>query len=429
MSHRLSTDLPGSWTLLVRDGYMAEADLSGADPERVRIGVTEVSDGPAWGIQLQKRGFTVTGGRRHVLRFLARADRSRRLTVSVAGALEPWPGLGLFRQVEVTRELRAYEVDFMADTDAVGVHVHFDLGRSAVSAELGDVTLAALPPAEAYAPRRAYLLCATPRCGSNLLAGTLGQHGGAGKPQEYFLYWYALEHEPGQLDPEMAKAWQVPVDVYLRKAFDLGTTYNGVFGAKLMWSYVDDVVRQLRTRPGCERLDVAGVLHAALPDLTYLHIRREDRVRQAVSLVRAMQSGEWFKGQRAGAPEGDDTRIAFATGPQADRLHYDFDQIAESYAMLQAHDTAWRGFFRAAGVHAHEVTYEQLVADPEGTVSGVLDHIGVLRPHLVDAPRAAARRQADALNEEWSERFSADLATRGGAEAVLAGSAATPPTS
>ena len=89
-------------------------------------------------------------------------------------------------------------------------------------------------------PVVSYLVAATQRSGSTLLCRALADTGVAGRPEEYFLtgppeafppgwtFWedgiFALPH--GEMDREG----------YLELVFRLGTTPNGVFGAKLMWN-------------------------------------------------------------------------------------------------------------------------------------------------------------------------------------------------
>src|SRR3712207_3129614 len=105
-------------------------------------------------------------------------------------------------------------------------------------------------------PRRAYLVCATPRSGSTLLCETLTATGIAGRPAEYFetLRATGLPRQPRQyfeglddpivehLAPTAAGRPEAP-DAFVQQldaALEAGTTSNGVFAAKLMWGYFAD---------------------------------------------------------------------------------------------------------------------------------------------------------------------------------------------
>ncbi|MBV9278904.1 MAG: hypothetical protein JOZ41_02370 [Chloroflexi bacterium] len=73
-----------------------------------------------------------------------------------------------------------------------------------------------------------------------------------------------------------------------------GTTPNGIFGVKVMATYVvEDVLGRLRRLPDRASLPAPALLTSVFPNLHYVHMRRRDRVRQAVSWVRAHQTGIW----------------------------------------------------------------------------------------------------------------------------------------
>src|SRR5439155_26476443 len=93
--------------------------------------------------------------------------------------------------------------------------------------------------------------------------------------------------EPGAPErPEASRAlW--------REALARGTTSNGVFAAKLMWGYFPDFLARLRTLAGTEGRDGAALVDAALAGVRYVRVKREDKVAQAVSLWRALQTQRW----------------------------------------------------------------------------------------------------------------------------------------
>jgi LPS sulfotransferase NodH len=93
------------------------------------------------------------------------------------------------------------------------------------------------PPELPTSPSSSYLVCATPRSGSWLLCGLLDGTGVAGRPHEWFWRDTREANE---------RTWGVSGDLpYHTRAKDAGTTPNGVFGAKVMWSYLDAVVASL----------------------------------------------------------------------------------------------------------------------------------------------------------------------------------------
>ena len=104
-------------------------------------------------------------------------------------------------------------------------------------------------------------------------------------------------------------------DRYLAWALNEGTTPNGVFGAKLMWGYLGDFAQLLRGIDGLAGLPVPELLERVFPDLRYVRITRRDKVRQAVSLWRAVQTQAWRQegGRRATRGASRPSRSARST--------------------------------------------------------------------------------------------------------------------
>jgi LPS sulfotransferase NodH len=248
------------------------------------------------------------------------------------------------------------------------------------------------------APADSYFVCATPRTGSSLLLGLLSSTGVAGRPQAYF-------REPDE--PLYAARWGLTPGpggragpaAFLRAARAAGRTPNGVFGAKLMWGAQDrltELCAHLHPRPAGDHL---ALLRAEFGDVRFVHLRREDTLAQAVSWLRAEQTGVWF--------EGGDGEIAGGGGDRpAPAPVFVRDDLTRLLRTAAAHDAAWQQWFGAHGVEPLRLTYEQLDADPAGTTTAVLRHLGLSLPAgRRIAPRH--RRQADALNEEWMRRYRA----------------------
>jgi trehalose 2-sulfotransferase len=263
-------------------------------------------------------------------------------------------------------------------------------------------------------PERSYLVCATPRSGSTLLCEALAATGVAGHPEEYFEARRATGAPRSARDyfdqaSEAARAalaalGEVPpaeppeysslrgIDDYaehLRAALARGTGSNGVFGAKLMWMHLDDFLELARTVPGLGGASLAEVLGALFPGAAFVWVRRQDKVRQAVSLWRAIQTQAWRAGQGPREPV---------------RQRYNFAAIDFLRERLANEDAAWARFFTDAGVEPLELEYERVGADVTAAVRAVLERVGVDRAG-VDPPSPLMRRQADELSESWVQRY------------------------
>jgi LPS sulfotransferase NodH len=274
-------------------------------------------------------------------------------------------------------------------------------------------------------PVRSYLVCATPRSGSTLLCDLLDQTGVAGHPEEYFeaLMHSGLPRQPHEyFDPDRhaniverlafrempdraptpSELWRPETyDRYLAWAIGEGTTPNGVFGAKLMWGYLGDFAQLLRGIDGMAGLAVPELLDRAFPGLRYVRITREDKVRQAVSLWRAVQTQAWRR---------DADREAGAEPV------FSFRAINYLVRLLSAHDASWDAYFLGLGHEPLTLTYEELAEAHEPVVRRVLDHLGIQAPADLRVERSRLAIQADDLSERWVARVHEHLEALEGPE-------------
>ena len=247
---------------------------------------------------------------------------------------------------------------------------------------------------------KSYVVCATPRSGSTLLCALLAGTGVAGRPEEFFecLWRTGRPRQPreyfagvgdagvlGLLAPTEPGA--VDRSDPFPSALERGTTANGVFGAKLMWTHLLDLAERL------ERPADAALLAERLPALLYVHVTRDDKVAQAVSLWRAAQTLAWR------AEEGGREHEAV----------YHAGAIGHLVAQLTEQDEAWRAWFAANGIEPLTIAYEELAADAAATAGAVLAHVGA---ETAEIPAPPLRRQGDDRSTRWVERF------RGGRAAV-----------
>jgi LPS sulfotransferase NodH len=277
-------------------------------------------------------------------------------------------------------------------------------------------------------PTRAYLVCATPRSGSTFLCESLEATGIAGRPHEYFeeLKETGLPRRPreyfwGLRSPEVIRLLPAEAQLgdageqrptwsreeygrHFEAALREGTTANGIFGAKMMWGYFQDFLELMRGIPRFAGMGDGSLLHAAFPDLQYVFISRADKVRQAVSLWRALQTLVWR--QETGAP---------ASEPLPERRAvYSFDAIGHLLDQLRRHEDAWRGFFFRIGQRPLPLFYEEVASDTDAAVARVLELLG-LGPAPAPAGPAeeqSMRQQSDELSESWVQSYLEDVSRR-----------------
>jgi len=256
-------------------------------------------------------------------------------------------------------------------------------------------------------PRASYLVCASPRSGTELLCRGLAATGVAGCPREYFL-----AEDPARL-PDWGFWEEGPFaaghDVrgregYLALVYRLGSTANGVFGAKIHWNTLRWALAKFSEIPRFAGLDRAAVLRTAFPGLRAVYVTRRDRVRQAVSWARMAQDGMWVDPVGQPAPAWPP-----ANGPP----RYDYELIAALEALIAEGETGWRQLYGELGLTPHQVIYEELSspAGYEPAIRGVLAHLG-LAAYQGPIPAPQTRRQSSDLNEAWVAAYLADRTSR-----------------
>lgn len=270
-------------------------------------------------------------------------------------------------------------------------------------------------------PRISYLVCATPRSGSTLLCELLKHTGVAGRPEEYFeaRSTTGLPAHPGDylvdlprtgagirddLRPPRAPAHSSLRGLnsyreHLARTFELGRSPNGVFGAKVMWRHLPDLQSLTGELPELAGLDLFALLTRLFEAPRYVWVTRADKVRQGVSLWRALQTRAW----RLDHP-GEQV--------SSSQLHYSFEGIDHLVRSLRAEDDGWAGFFADRGIEPLRLLYERdLDLDPVQAVRDVLSFLGLEAPPSWH-PVEPLHRQADSLSQEWVATYHRDAAAR-----------------
>jgi LPS sulfotransferase NodH len=271
-------------------------------------------------------------------------------------------------------------------------------------------------------PSRSYLVCATQRSGSTLLCELLKDTGVAGNPAEYFEarhdtgrpphpgdYLERLprtgvgirdDPTPPQAPPYSSLEGLADYRAHLERTFRLGTTANGVFGAKLMWSQIPELQALAGELPEYSGLTDRGLLETLFDDPLYVWVTRGDKVRQAVSLWRALQTRSWRLEQ---GPDAEGEAI----------LSYRFEGIRHLVRQLEAEDAAWGAFFGRHGIDRLAIAYEEeLMRDRDRAVRSVLRRLNVEAPPGWHAAEPM-QRQSDRVSDDWVAAYHRDAARRG----------------
>jgi LPS sulfotransferase NodH len=282
-------------------------------------------------------------------------------------------------------------------------------------------------------PDRSYLVCATPRSGSTLVCHALEETGVAGRPEEYFEalrhsgrprrpeeYFLGIDDQSirdhlgergvgSELAPRSPLWSRAAYDRYLEWAFEAGTTPNGMFGAKLMWGYFNDFVSLLRNIPKYRDVPFAELLPEVFPELTFVRVVRANKLRQAVSLWKAVQTATWREDQAqakaASVEEDGSPPYRSFLEEHRPQLRFHYRAIDHLLDQILAEEKSWDAFFEHTGIKPVLVLYENFAAAYEASTMHLLDRLDLSPPEgFAFEPRM--KRQSDRVNDNWVKRYS-----------------------
>lgn len=219
-------------------------------------------------------------------------------------------------------------------------------------------------------PRKFYFLCSIQRSGSTLVSYVLQRIGALGLPDEFVSqgsehYW---SHDPQ--------------DFFKRLLTE--RTANGVFGMKAhFYEFMSIYLSKYRE---------------IFKDPQYFYLTRDNKLDQAISLVKAEEQTFW-------------NTVSYAAPDR--EIDYDYDKIQRALHFILAQEHGWQAFFAANGIEPYRFSYEEFLRDPVSICREMGRRLGIpLDLDHIDLDQGPLRRQSNSTNAQWRERFIADSRER-----------------
>jgi LPS sulfotransferase NodH len=237
-----------------------------------------------------------------------------------------------------------------------------------------------------------YIICATPRCGSHLLAEALSTTSIAGKPDEYFHSnkYGQLQNEAGNIAEIYGKK---SLEEFRELVWEFGSSKNGVFGIILHWNYLHHVIKNYQSLPQYQAMNAAELFDALFSNPKYIWIQRRDKVLQAISWIKAAHTGVWS--QPKDAAEASSTK----------ELLYDYYRIDLHYNFFVEWEKAWLDFFASHKIEPFIVVYEDLVENYEQTQLELLNFLEIPYDDTMTFAKRKLQKQGDRINEVWAKKY------------------------
>ncbi len=242
-----------------------------------------------------------------------------------------------------------------------------------------------------------YIICTTPRSGSTLLCALLAAIGMSEYPDHFFrtsisdwLDDFGLSETSFVSDRDTLKA-------VFAAAQKRGTGDTGVFGLRLQRGSFDFFIHQTGILYSGRKNDLERI-RAAFGRTLFIYLTRHNKLEQAISRVKAEQTGLWHK-------SADGTELERISAPQ--EPYYDAGEIAHHITELSALDEAWKVWFDQEKVQPLQISYDDLSREPSRVLAEILGELGLDRDmaHGVSPPVA---KLADMTNRNWAERYLAE---------------------
>lgn len=227
---------------------------------------------------------------------------------------------------------------------------------------------------------------ATHRSGSTLLMEILKKMDQIGRPGELFYPQNVAEllRREGQSPTESLEKW-------LPYVVQEGSSPNGRFASKIFADNLRWLAGQLSGKEWPEGINsLPEFFNRYFPDAVFIEIRRKDKVKQGISLLKAMQSGVWHSTQLQKV--------------KARKPYYQRDLIQWTVKNFLQNEEDLEAVCHELGVEPMRLYYEDFIKDVPGTLKSIFAAVGAEIPDG-SIPVPELRKLSNPQSEAWLERF------------------------
>lgn len=220
----------------------------------------------------------------------------------------------------------------------------------------------------------------------------------AGNPGSHF-------HEPSlsawqgyyDLQGNIFSSDEEAVAAVLAAALEVGKDETAIFDLRLQrdsFAFFTDQLKLLHPTVASDR----ERMEAAFGKIQFIYLKREDHLDQAISRLRAQQTGLWH---------------LKADGSDLERMEpehtggYERQKIDAYVQQSIAPNEEWTRWFAEESIAPFVITYAELSRSPQVALSGVLAHIG-LDKSVADTVPVQTKKLADETSLAWRTRFIAE---------------------
>ena len=226
-----------------------------------------------------------------------------------------------------------------------------------------------------------YIVCSTPRSGTNFLKHILMSHG-LGFPSEHSPKLHPIETEQ---------------DIYVTTDHSYETR---VWSRTLFYTHLRELIDRYRELKGFpEDMRDIDVLRETHPGIKFIYLYRKNRLRQSISYVKAKQSGVWELRKNS-------------ESSNFENYAYDRAEIDEMIKILNRENSGWRKWFEDNEIELLGLMYEECVKFPVDTLKRCADFLDAdvaISQERLDISMQNPlfpKKQSDKTTHTWLKKYS-----------------------